>query len=79
MDYCFSQDEADCQMIDFENIDIEIIISMIDSIKTNKKIIQPYFQELIGIKYLTKGNIEKANSIFKNLSLDNSTPFDLKI
>ena len=38
-----------------------------------------YFQEMIGIKYLTLGDTKKANSIFINLSLDKDTPFDLRM
>ena len=66
-------------MINFENIDISSIEKKIVSIGVNKNTLHPYFQEIIGIKYLTAGNIEKANSVFTNLLLNEDTPFDLKM
>tara|TARA_B100000787_G_scaffold88001_1_gene64995 strand:- start:145 stop:786 length:642 start_codon:yes stop_codon:yes gene_type:complete len=66
-------------MINFENIDISSIEKKIVSIGVNKNILHPYFQEIIGIKYLTAGNIEKANSVFIDLLLNEDTPFDLKM
>ena len=66
-------------MINFENIDISSIEKKIVSIGVNKNILHPYFQEIIGIKYLTAGNIEKANSVFTDLLLNEDTPFDLKM
>ena len=66
-------------MINFENIDISSIEKKIVSIGVNKNNLHPYFQEIIGIKYLTAGNIEKANSVFTDLLLNEDTPFDLKM
>ena len=66
-------------MINFENIDISSIEKKIVSIGVNKNTLNPYFQEIIGIKYLTAGNIEKANSVFTDLLLNEDTPFDLKM
>ena len=66
-------------MINFENIDISSIEKKIVSIGVNKNTLHPYFQEIIGIKYLTAGNIEKANSVFTDLLLNEDTPFDLKM
>ena len=66
-------------MINFENIDVINIENMIDSIESNSNVFSLYFQEIIGIKHLTLGNAKKANSIFKNLSLDENTPFDLRM
>ena len=65
-------------LINFENIQIKEIEDVKNSINTNKIILEPYFQEIFGIKLLTLGNFEKANSIFTELSLDEKTPFDLK-
>ena len=66
-------------MINFENININDIENKIASIGVNKKILSPYFQEIIGIKYLTIGSIKKANSIFTDLLFKEGTPFDLKM
>jgi hypothetical protein len=66
-------------IINFENIQIKEIEDIANSITTNKIILGPYFQEIFGIKLLTLGNIEKANSIFTELSIDENTPFDLKV
>tara|TARA_B100000795_G_scaffold196842_1_gene150861 strand:- start:274 stop:915 length:642 start_codon:yes stop_codon:yes gene_type:complete len=66
-------------MINFENININDIENKIASIGVNKKILNPYFQEIIGIKYLTIGSIKKANSIFTDLLFKEGTPFDLKM
>ena len=65
-------------LINFENIQIKEIEDVKNSINTNKIILEPYFQEIFGIKLLTLGNFEKANSIFTELSLNENTPFDLK-
>ena len=65
-------------IINFENIQIKEIQDIASSITANKIILGPYFQEIFGIKLLTLGNIEKANSIFTELSIDENTPFDLK-
>ena len=64
-------------IINFENTDVQSIEDMVKSIKV--KILVSYFQEMIGIKYLTLNNIKEANSIFTNLSLDINTPLDLRI
>ena len=66
-------------MINFENTDVNSIENMVESIGTNKKVLSLYFQEIIGIKYLTLGNFKIAKSIFTKLSLDEKTPYDLKI
>tara|TARA_B100000787_G_scaffold139379_1_gene108258 strand:- start:1623 stop:2264 length:642 start_codon:yes stop_codon:yes gene_type:complete len=66
-------------MINFDNINIKDIENKIASIDVNKKILDPYFQEIIGIKYLTVGSIKKANTIFTDLLRKDSTPFDLKM
>ena len=66
-------------IINFENIEVDNIENMIGSIKNNNKIFDLYFQEMIGIKYLTLGDFKKANSIFTNLSLDENTTFDLRM
>ena len=66
-------------MINFENTEVAEIEAMVSSFVANKKILNLYFQEIIGIKYLTLGNFKKAESIFKDLSLDETTPFDLKM
>jgi len=66
-------------MINFENVNINDIENKIASIGVNKKILYPYFQEIIGIKYLTIGSIKKANSIFTDLLFKEGTPFDLKM
>ena len=66
-------------IINFENIQIKEIEDIANSITTNKIILEPYFQEIFGIKLLTLGNIERANSIFTELSVNENTPFDLKV
>ena len=66
-------------IINFENIQIKEIENIANSITTNKIILEPYFQEIFGIKLLTLGNIERANSIFTELSVNENTPFDLKV
>tara|TARA_B110000027_G_C16000343_1_gene247170 strand:- start:55 stop:696 length:642 start_codon:yes stop_codon:yes gene_type:complete len=64
-------------MIDFNNISPSTIEKKIKSIKKDKLILEPYFQELIGIKYLLSKDIVKANLIFTNLILDENIPIDL--
>ena len=66
-------------IINFENIQIKEIEDIVNSITTNKIILEPYFQEIFGIRLLTLGNIERANSIFTELSVNENTPFDLKV
>ena len=66
-------------IINFENIEVDNIENMVRSIKASKNVFNSYFQEIIGIKYLTLGSNKKANSIFTNLSLDKDTPFDLRM
>jgi len=66
-------------MINFENIEVSNIENLINSIEDNNNFFNLYFQEIIGIKYLTLGDDKKANSIFTKLSLDESTPFDLRM
>ena len=46
---------------------------------SSKNLLDPYFQEIIGIKHLTLGDKNEAITIFTSLSLDNDIPFDLKI
>ena len=48
-------------LINFENIQIKEIEDVTNSINTNKIILEPYFQEIFGIKLLTLGNFEKAD------------------
>ena len=66
-------------MINFQNIEVSNIENMISLIENNNSEFNLYFQEMIGIKHLTLGNTKKANSIFTNLSLDENTPFDLRM
>jgi len=66
-------------IINFENIQIKEVEDIVNSITTNKIILEPYFQEIFGIRLLTLGNIERANSIFTELSVNENTPFDLKV
>jgi len=66
-------------VINFENIEVDNIENMVKTVEVSGKLFSWYFQEIIGIKYLTLGNTKKANSIFTSLSLDKDTPFDLKI
>ena len=66
-------------MIDFDNLELNYIDEKLNSIKAPKRILTPYFQEIIGIKHLTLGNINKAKSIFNDLVLNENTPFDLRI
>ena len=66
-------------MINFENIEVSNIENMIGLIENNNNLFNLYFQEMIGIKHLTLGDSKKANSIFTNLSLDENTPFDLRM
>ena len=66
-------------MIDFDNLELGYIDEKLNSIKTPKRILAPYFQEIIGIKHLTLGNINKAKTIFNALELNENTPFDLRI
>lgn len=64
-------------MIDFNNISPSTIEKKIKSIKKDKLILELYFQELIGIKYLLLKDNVKANLIFTNLILDENIPIDL--
>ena len=56
--------------------DIESKISIINDKESQLK---PYFEELLGIKYITIGNKSKASFIFDELSSSENTPFDLKV
>ena len=58
---------------------INEIKEKIDFKTINKGQLSPYFNELIGIKYITIGQKNKAYSIFNDLNSLESTPFDLKI
>tara|TARA_A100001011_G_scaffold327802_2_gene352128 strand:+ start:74 stop:715 length:642 start_codon:yes stop_codon:yes gene_type:complete len=66
-------------MINFDVLDISNIESKINTINTKERQLNPYFKELIGIKYITTGDKAKAASIFNELSSSENTPFDLKI
>jgi hypothetical protein len=66
-------------MINFENINVEKIENMVKSIEVGDNLFSLYFQEIIGIKYLTLSNTKKANSIFTKLSSKDDIPFDLRM
>ena len=66
-------------MINFDVLEISNIESKINTINTKERQLNPYFKELIGIKYITTGDKAKAASIFNELSSSENTPFDLKI
>ena len=66
-------------IINFENLSIGNIELMIESVGVDGNTLNPYYQEIIGIKYLTLGKIKKANAVFENLSQNENTPFDLRL
>ena len=66
-------------MINFDELDISDIESKINIINDKESQLKPYFEELLGIKYITKGNKTKASFIFEELSSSENTPFDLKV
>ena len=66
-------------MINFDELDISDIESKINIINDKESQLKPYFEELLGIKYITKGNKTKASFIFDELSSSENTPFDLKV
>ena len=66
-------------MINFDQMIIGDIEIKIRSINNNESHLKPYFNELIGIKYIAMGDKTKASIIFNELSSSESTPFDLKI
>ena len=66
-------------MINFDVLDISDIESKISIINNKEGQFNPYFKELLGIKYITIGDKAKASSIFNELSSSENTPFDLKI
>ena len=66
-------------LINFENIQINKVEALMQISGSSKNLLDPYFQEIIGIKHLTLGNKNEASTIFTSLSLDNDIPFDLKI
>ena len=66
-------------MINFDVLDISEIESKISSINIKERQLNPYFKELLGIKYITIDNKARASSIFNELSSSENTPFDLKI
>ena len=66
-------------LINFKNIQVNKIETLMQISGSSKNLLDPYFQEIKGIKYLTLGNKKEAITIFTNLSLDNDIPFDLKI
>ena len=66
-------------MINFDELDISDIESKINIINDKESQLKPYFEELLGIKYITIGNKSKASFIFDELSSSENTPFDLKV
>ena len=66
-------------MIDFDNINPSYIEDKVNSIKTPETILTLYFEQIIAIKHLTLGNINKANLILTSLLLNEDTPYDLRI
>ena len=66
-------------MINFDVLDINDIESKVSIINDKESQLKPYFEELLGIKYITKGNKTKASFIFDELSSSENTPFDLKV
>ncbi len=66
-------------MINFDVLDISDIESKVSIINDKESQLKPYFEELLGIKYITKGNKTKASFIFEELSSSENTPFDLKV
>ena len=66
-------------MINFDVLDITEIESKISKINIKERQLNPYFRELLGIKYITINNKARASSIFNELSSSENTPFDLKI
>ena len=66
-------------LINFENIQINKVEALMQISGSSKNLLDPYFQEIIGIKHLTLGDKNEASTIFTSLSLDNDIPFDLKI
>ena len=66
-------------MINFDVLDINDIESKVSIINDKESQLKPYFEELLGIKYITKGNKTKASFIFDELSASENTPFDLKV
>ena len=66
-------------LINFENIQVNKIKLLMQISGSSKNLLDPYFQEIIGIKHLTFGDKKEASTIFTSLSLDNDIPFDLKI
>ena len=66
-------------MINFDVLDISEIESKISTINIMERQLNPYFNELLGIKYITIDNKARASSIFNELSSSENTPFDLKI
>ena len=66
-------------MINFDVLDINDIESKVSIISDKESQLKPYFEELLGIKYITIGNKSKASFIFDELSSSENTPFDLKV
>tara|TARA_B110000483_G_C18168334_1_gene532282 strand:- start:601 stop:1245 length:645 start_codon:yes stop_codon:yes gene_type:complete len=66
-------------LISLDSSTIEELKLELASLPIINKKFEPYFQEIFAIKYLLLNQNDKANIIFKDLMLDNSTPFDLKI
>ena len=66
-------------MINFDVLDINDIESKVSIINDKESQLKPYFEELVGIKYITIGNKSKASFIFDELSSSENTPFDLKV
>ena len=66
-------------MINFDEIVINDIENKISLIDISESQLNPYFRELIGIKYISLGNKEEAYSIFNDLTSLENTPLDIQI
>ena len=66
-------------MINFDEMTVGEIEAKISLIDKSSRQLSPYFNELIGIKYITAGDKIKALSIFNELNSLDTTPFDLKV
>ena len=66
-------------MINFDDMTINDIENKTKIIDTKDSELNPYFKELLGIKYISMGDKNSALLIFNELSSLESTPLDLKI
>ena len=64
-------------LINIDEISIEEIQNTIDSLSIKIMTLEPYFQEIVALKYLIINKNKSANIIFNKLLNDNSTPVDL--